>query len=250
MTTDTPIVVAPRDTSKAWTSLRLALAGLWLVAAVSGYVLHERPSTLEDLYASVAAGEVASVHLVGGLPPGSTGYAELEVHWRSGHVPRIATVQVVRSSGVGSNGVASNGEGSSGADEMVSPPPSDEAVTTDDVAHEVAIRDPAVHVVQSGFPSGFSFTSAIFGWSVPTWVSSLMFVVWLGSLYVLIAGPEPWRATRWAWFWLGGVSVGSLLFLVLSGPTPALPAPRDPARRLTGGWAFLLSLVLPHTPAI
>jgi len=245
MTTDTPIVVAPRDTSKAWTSLRLALAGLWLVAAVSGYVLHERPSTLEDLYASVAAGEVASVHLVGGLPPGSTGYAELEVHWRSGHVPRIATVQVVRSSGVGpngvgSNGVGSNGVGSSGADEMVSPPPSD----------EVAIRDPAVHVVQSGFPSGFSFTSAIFGWSVPTWVSSLMFVVWLGSLYVLIAGPEPWRATRWAWFWLGGVSVGSLLFLVLSGPTPALPAPRDPARRLTGGWAFLLSLVLPHTPAI
>jgi hypothetical protein len=88
-TTDDPIVVAQRDTSRAWVSLRLALAGLWLFAVAAGYLLHERPATLPDLYASVAAGGVASVHLIGGLPPeAESGEAELEMHWRTGSTPR------------------------------------------------------------------------------------------------------------------------------------------------------------------
>ena len=233
MTTYPPIVEARPDTSRAWAPLRLALAGLWLVAAVAGSVVHERPATLEDLYASVAAGEVASVHLIGGLPPGTeSGYAELQVHWRTGFVPRVATMKVVRSS--------------DGGEVVVSP---DEAFTTDDVAAEVVARDSSVRVVRTDFQSGINFAPAVFGWSVPMWVAAVMFGVWLVSLYVLIAGPEPWRATRWAWFWLGGSPFGLILFLLLSGPTPALPAPRDPNRRLTGGWAFLLSIVLPHTLA-
>jgi len=32
--------------------------------------------------------------------------------------------------------------------------------------------------------------------------------------------------------------------LFLSAPTPPLPAPRPGARRLTGGWAFLLALAV------
>jgi hypothetical protein len=40
------------------------------------------------------------------------------------------------------------------------------------------------------------------------------------------------------------VPVSVPLFLLLAGPTPGLPAPRDPARRLTGGWAFLICLVV------
>ena len=54
----------------------------------------------------------------------------------------------------------------------------------------------------------------------------------------------PERATRWAWFWLQWNPVGVLAFLLLSGPVPGVPAPRPGARRLTGGWAFLLSLLL------
>lgn len=232
-TTDVPVIVAQRDTSRAWASLRLVLAGLWLIAMVAGYVTHERPATLQDLYASAAAGEVVSLHLIGGLPPGAeSGEAQLEMHWRTGSAPWVATIRVVRSGGDGQM-VVSPGEG----------------FTTDDVAREVAARDPAVRVVQTDFPSGVHFAPAIFGWSVPMWVASLMFGVGVVSLYVLIAGPEPWRATRWAWFWLSGFPFALILFLVLSGPTPALPAPRNPTRRLTGGWAFLLSLVLPHTLA-
>jgi hypothetical protein len=59
----------------------------------------------------------------------------------------------------------------------------------------------------------------------------------------LINGPEPWRATRWAWFWtianpLG--VIGCLAFLLLSGPIPMLPASKIDARRLHGGWAFII----------
>lgn len=56
--TDVPIALAQGNTSRAWVSLRLVLAGLCLFAMVAGYVTHERPATLQDLYASVAAGEV------------------------------------------------------------------------------------------------------------------------------------------------------------------------------------------------
>jgi len=230
--TDVPIALAHGNTSRAWVSLRLVLAGLWLFAMAAGYVTHERPATLQDLYASVAAGEVTSVHLVGGLPPeAESGYAEQAVHWRTGSVPRVAHVKVVRTS--------------DGADVVAGP---DEAVTTDDVAREVAVRDPAVRVVQTDFGSGLA--STMFGWSVPMWDVSLMFGVGLVSFYVLVAGPEPWRATRWAWFWLSGFPFALILFLLLSGPTPGLPAARNPGRRLTGGWAFLLSLVLPRALAI
>ncbi|CAN5622445.1 hypothetical protein BH10ACT10_BH10ACT10_07770 [soil metagenome] len=34
------------------------------------------------------------------------------------------------------------------------------------------------------------------------------------------------------------------MFLLLSGPTPGIPAPRRQARRLIGGWAFLLAIPL------
>jgi len=230
MTVSAPPASAQRVASRTWTALRLALAGLWLVAAATGYVVHERPATLDDLYASVAAGDVVSVQLVGGLPADAvSGSATQEVHWRAGGVPRVATVHVVRESSGGQVSVSSS-----------------DAVTTDDVASEIAARSSAVRVVQTGVHSGVSFTSGIFGWSVPSWVGAVMLGVWLISLVVLVAGPEPWRATRWAWFWLGGTPLGPLPFLLLSGPAPALPSPHHPARRMTGGWAFLLSLVLPH----
>jgi hypothetical protein len=65
------------------------------------------------------------------------------------------------------------------------------------------------------------------------------------SFLLPAAGPEPWRATRWAWLWavLLAAPVGTLAFALLSGPTPLVPAPRNRARRLTGGWALVILTV-------
>jgi hypothetical protein len=68
----------------------------------------------------------------------------------------------------------------------------------------------------------------------------------LTTIGLLIAGPQPRRATKWAWFWLA-VSITPLwlVFLVLEPVPMWSDQPRPVARRrLTGGWAFLLSLVL------
>ena len=72
------------------------------------------------------------------------------------------------------------------------------------------------------------------------------------ALWLVVNGPRPWRATRGGWSWLLASPVGVLAFLVLSGPTPPLRAPPVTGRRLTGGRALLLSIVLtylvvPHT---
>ena len=73
------------------------------------------------------------------------------------------------------------------------------------------------------------------------WVVWSLYAVFLSTLGLLVVGPEPWRATRWAWFWLltsAAFPLTALAFLVLGGPTPLVPAPRERSRRLTGGWAF------------
>lgn len=66
------------------------------------------------------------------------------------------------------------------------------------------------------------------------------------ALILLIVGPQPRLATKWAWFWLAGIGQPVwVLFLVLE-PVPLWlkgPAVRS-GSRLTGGWAFLLAIVL------
>lgn len=59
---------------------------------------------------------------------------------------------------------------------------------------------------------------------------------------VLVTGPEPRYATRFAWFWLAfsPLSVLAAVAYLLLGARGAVPG----ERRLTGAWAFLLFLVL------
>ena len=66
----------------------------------------------------------------------------------------------------------------------------------------------------------------------------------LGTLLVLVVGPQPRLATRWAWFWLMYLAPpAALVFLVLE-PVPLWRREANAGRkRLTGGWALLLALV-------
>jgi hypothetical protein len=161
------------------------------------------------------------VRLTEGLPPGAAGYRTQYIVWRDRLLLRRVTVVVAS------------------PDER---PPTDLGErTTDDVAAQLRQRDPDVRVVRATLPPP---RMSVFGWDLPGWLGTAAVVHTLLSLSVLVAGPEPWRATRWAWFWLLSPPVGSIVLLLLSGPTPGLPRPRWTNRRLTGGWAFLLALAL------
>lgn len=75
----------------------------------------------------------------------------------------------------------------------------------------------------------------------------LLSVAALGATIAVVAGwPEPRLATRWAWFWLIAYFWPAALVFLLLEPTPAWRREpvRAPRRRLTGGWGFLLALVL------
>ncbi len=76
-------------------------------------------------------------------------------------------------------------------------------------------------------------------------IGVLAVVATLAALVLLVAGPQPRLATRWAWFWLSGLYPLILLFVLLE-PVPLWRSASStaPARRLTAGWAFLVVLVL------
>ena len=90
--------------------------------------------------------------------------------------------------------------------------------------------------------------SQIAGWRVPDWTVPVSILIWLGALVVLVNGPEPRVATRWAWFWLLICPLSPLAlvaFLIVSRslrPTDESTGPLG--KRLTGGWAFLLAFVV------
>ncbi|MBT0769939.1 hypothetical protein KIH74_13460 [Kineosporia sp. J2-2] len=93
-----------------------------------------------------------------------------------------------------------------------------------------------------------SSESSILGFRhLPSGLGLALLVVNLVVLLRIVIDRHAWRATRWAWFWawMFVSPVAVPLFLLLSGPTPFVPAPRNPDRRLTGGWALLLCLFVP-----
>ena len=201
------------------TALRAALAAGWLVLALTTVLVGQRPASLDDLRAAVDSGRVSEVRLSEGVEPGSTGYGIQVAVWRDGPIARRTEGWAV----------------SPGTDA----PLDHRRVFDRDLADQLRAAD--VRVVPLVEPSN---SATLFGWRTPGWTGPLLLVGWLTALFLLVGGPVPERATRWAWFWLSWNPFGVLAFVLLSGPFPGVPAPRPGARRLTGGCAFLLSLVI------
>jgi hypothetical protein len=82
-------------------------------------------------------------------------------------------------------------------------------------------------------------------WRVPGWAGLLAFILCVSVLCLLAACPQPWRATRWAWFWLlmlvPWLTVPGIL--LLGGSTGLLP-PRRQRARITGAQGLLIGFVL------
>jgi hypothetical protein len=206
----------------AWTLLA-ALAALGAVLVLFG----ERQASLSDLQARVAAGDVTEVGLSEGLPADAVGRGTVRVRWRGQVLDQVTTVVQ-----------ASDAQQARLAERQGRAP-----VVVGDVAEALGLDAAGVRIVEiPPWPTGSSTT--FMGIMGPAW-TALGYLVVLGASLVLSAAREPWRATRWAWGWLMLLVpvVGVVAFLLLGGPT-GLARPRDPSRRLTGGWAFLLGLLL------
>lgn len=214
----------------------LLLTHLVVVAAV--LLTSQRPSSLGELAEDVRSGEVRSVTVRGGLPQGSTGSALVEVSWRDGLVERVTEVTERRSR---SDRAARTDRGwaSTLVDGSGGP------VVRGTVEQELLARQPDLEVTRADLEGGWR--GMVLGLRVHGPLAPALMGLLLADLLLLALGPEPLRATRWGWALLllspAGLVVGVAL-LLLGGHLRLLPPPSPGSRRLTGGWAFLLLVVL------
>lgn len=207
-----------------WVLMTVAVALL----AVAPFVA-THPKSLSDLKDAVASGAVTHVVIADPLPEGATGLATPEIRWEQGGITHATQVMQVSDRSVAT--------------------PSSQAPT------DMVVGD--VRQYLRGLPGGGpdrltinettrASSGSILGWQVPGWFALTSIVLWLLTLTLVIGGPAPWRATRWAWFWcvVSPVAfVGVPAYLALSGRLP-WGASEPPKRRVTGGWAFAAMLLL------
>ena len=208
----------------------LRVCGAWVLVAGCLVLLGvvalagERTTSYDDLTSAVAGGRVDEVHVVGRTAEVGDPFALVEVHWRSGPIGRVTEVTETTNrseadeSGLGAPTVVGRVD-----DRLVELNPSLRVTREDDLNSYAELKS----------------------WRVPSWAGIVGVVVGLSALVLLVVGPRPWRATRWAWFWLLSTAppLGVLAFLLLGGSTRVWP-PTRPEARLTGGWALLLAIVV------
>jgi hypothetical protein len=208
----------------AWVLLVLSVALLvWTL------VFGQRAATLSELENAVATGSTTHVRVTPGLEPGARGHATVQVQWRTRLFSH--TTAVVEASPRGKGRAAAQEDGVTGL------------IGQDLRTHLTAIN-PDVEVEEVGYSYGPA--ANWLWWRISGWPVVVLIFTWLFTFTLMVSGPDPWRATKWAWFWLmisvlGPVAL--IVYLVVGGPTGLAPAPRRGARRLTGGWAFLVMVL-------
>ncbi|WP_121255701.1 hypothetical protein [Nocardioides ferulae] len=217
---------------RASTYLGWALLLCWTVISAWAWFLAPQQATLAELEADVALGRTDEVAMTPGLSPRSRGFSVVEVRWRSGLY--TYSTEVVESR------PERGDERPDGVDGIGTERP-----VVEDLATQLRALQPSLAVDSMDRPSGVSV--GMLGRELSgavAWATAAAFVLTLA----LITGlNEPWRATRWAWFWLLASPVmplAAIAFLVLGGVLPLVGPPPPGARRLTGGFAFILAWVV------
>jgi hypothetical protein len=208
---------------RRWRLTGLAFAVLWLVTAVLLVQLGEKRSDLNQLSASISEGSVTQVEVVGAPQERWRGGTVVTLRWQGSVLTRFAQVTVY-----GDRAPNRTAEG------------------------DHVVGDPGEYLQTIAFPQELDITYADrpsyrewHGWRGPDVPYVAALAAWFGTILLAGAGPQPWRATSWAWIWLILFSgpLGSVAYLLLGGPL-GMGRPRNPERRLTGGWAFLIGVVL------
>ncbi|MDQ8047311.1 MAG: hypothetical protein REI11_22075, partial [Patulibacter sp.] len=117
------------------------------------------------------------------------------------------------------------------------------AVLDRSVAERLRALDPDVVVTQVRTTPSLVADPA--GWHLPGWLAWPPLAMMLLTVCSVIGSPLPWRATRWAWFWLVAASpIGLVAYLLLAGPLPLLRERFAVRPGFTGGWGLILGMGL------
>lgn len=220
-------VIAPRSDptvqrpTRTALKVRAALLLLILSTLLVGALVGQRPAALDDLREGLRSGRISAVTVVSSSDQAAR-VQSLALTWREGwgFAQRVDVVQVT----------------SAEASVETSRP-----VIHGTVEGWLREIQPGLTIQRA---SEATVWGSILGLRVPAWMLVPMGLAAVGVLALLTAGAEPRYATRWAWFWLlcvpGWGPIVAVAFLA-QGMTARPPE----ERRLTGGWAFLIALVVP-----
>lgn len=189
----------------------LLVRALVAVALIAGWVqLAQTPAQrpIEDLLWGLRTGEVTSVEI--DKPPAG-GSGSFPVRWEGSHRPSYSTYH---------HPVPRDGDGE--------------------------VTDERSEIISEARRAGVEVTERAARPAAGGVHWQLAGIAMLTGLFLLVAGPQPRLATKWAWFWLTlAVPPAWLAFVVLEPTRWGRRAPqRQAARRLTAGWALLLGIVL------
>lgn len=235
-----------------WQAWRVLLGAAWVGVLAAVVLTGVRDTGWAELTQAVRAGEVDRVEVVGGLPEGARGTATVEVLWRDGLLRRSTEVVERRPLRASPDGTPLGPRGSVGRGLRAadgSPP------VVPDVGAALTALDagsaPGL-VLERGEASQASWHTEVrlAGFRTGGTLAGAALVLLVLTVLLLVRGPEPRRATRWAWWWilLTLPPLGLAAYLLLGGPgrsaTGDEPAGAGRDGRLTGGWAFLLTVLL------
>ncbi|QIK72108.1 hypothetical protein G7070_07285 [Propioniciclava coleopterorum] len=225
----TPTSPVPTRNARGVRVFAGVLVAAVLLLGVIVVLVGARPASWGELTAAVRAGDVVAVTVEGDdVGPEAVGHMAAVVLWTQGPW-RHHTDVLVRL------GDPEQGTG-----------PTDTRLEIVEGSVQEALRALRPDLEITSKPAART-VGLLAGWRVPIGLVAWPLVVAAATLGLLIAGPEPRFATRWAWFWLlisPLAAVVALAFLTQA----AVTAHRPTERRLTGGWAFLISLVAMGRP--
>lgn len=214
----------------------------WALTSVAVVLSVDRTRSLGDLEAAIYEGRVDEVLVAGELGPGSNGSAAVELRWSVRGLRYVTEARQLQGSEQQIRRLERQSASTltSGDDTVL-------RAIRGDLTTYLTSLDPDVRVEQTYRTlraGGLSYES--FGWTIRGWLLWPFIALLAVTLRLLAISPAPWRATRWAWFWLvmGLAPLGALAFLLLGGPTGAARRPSPQRRDLNGWWAFVLVLLL------
>jgi hypothetical protein len=217
-------------------------------------------STLDQLLADLRAERVSDFQFgpdddfgVPLIDPRSGGGAhDIRVRWRT--VDGSWHTFLTREQGQYRSGTNS----APGGQPTASPGP-DERSTDRPKTELLGGQDPVLNLIAAELqPEVWRASPPANDWNIG-WISAAVFLACAAIFISLVAGPQPRRATRWAWFWLLGLPYGLGFVALLAFEAPwskracaqPEPLPHDRQRnlpegdrRLTGVAAFLIARVV------
>lgn len=218
---EAPVVVPDVSPSGTWALLLRLLIALGLVVGTVQLLSTPLHRPLDDLLRALSAGEVTTVTIE--PAPALEQYSGyLTVHWDGGLRPAYSTYEYV------------SPDSAAFDDADVAP---EDDVIDEREAILLAVADSPVEVTVVERPDDPPATGI--HWQ-PGGTAAI------AALLLLIGGPQPRIATKWAWFWLFVHVPPTVLVFALLEPTPLWRRGTVAGHptRLTGGWGFLLGLVL------